>query len=113
MTRHERIDSMTSGSPRRYRAVFILDVLLGTRTSQVDALSEFLRHHNADGLTCGHIHHAADRRVGNTHDLNCGNWVENCTAVGESKDGEMHIIRWTVATDRMQAEAPQTYDNIR
>lgn len=47
-----------------------------------------------DGVVCGHIHHAADRRVGPVHYLNCGDWVESCTALVEHHDGRMEVLRW-------------------
>jgi len=27
--------------------------------------------------------------------INCGDWVESCTAVIENFDGEFEIVRWT------------------
>jgi hypothetical protein len=27
--------------------------------------------------------------------INCGDWVESCTAVAESHDGQFEIITWT------------------
>ena len=58
------------------------------------ALSDVARRRNADGIICGHIHHAADRRIGPVHYLNCGDWVESCTAVYETFDGEFGVLRW-------------------
>jgi UDP-2,3-diacylglucosamine pyrophosphatase LpxH len=47
-----------------------------------------------DGVICGHIHHAAHHdNLGITY-LNCGDWVESCTAIGETWDGRFEIIRW-------------------
>lgn len=60
-----------------------------------DAVAAEAVRHGVDGIVCGHIHHAADRLVGTTHYLNCGDWVESCTAVGESMDGRMHVISWS------------------
>lgn len=47
-----------------------------------------------DGVICGHIHHAADRRIGTAHYLNCGDWVESCTALVETYAGNIEIVRW-------------------
>jgi UDP-2,3-diacylglucosamine pyrophosphatase LpxH len=52
------------------------------------------RRRNADGIICGHIHHAADRIFEGVHYLNCGDWVESCTAVIEAQDGRLGIVRW-------------------
>lgn len=61
-----------------------------------EAVAEEARRHAADGIICGHIHHAADRMIAGVHYLNCGDWVESCTAIGETVDGEMRLIRWDV-----------------
>jgi UDP-2,3-diacylglucosamine pyrophosphatase LpxH len=51
--------------------------------------------HQADGVICGHIHHAASRQVGQIHYLNTGDWVESCTAVVETDAGELELIDWS------------------
>lgn len=48
-----------------------------------------------DGLVCGHIHHHGIRRINDLLYCNCGDWVENCTALVERQDGELELIRWT------------------
>jgi UDP-2,3-diacylglucosamine pyrophosphatase LpxH len=48
----------------------------------------------ADGVICGHIHHAVIRDAGGSHYLNCGDWVESCTAIVEHPDGRFAIVRW-------------------
>lgn len=58
------------------------------------ALADVARRRNADGIICGHIHHAADRQIGPVHYLNCGDWVESCTAIYETDDGEFGVLRW-------------------
>jgi len=45
-------------------------------------------------VICGHIHHAAIRGGEVTY-INCGDWVESCTAIAEHEDGRFEIIRWT------------------
>lgn len=59
-----------------------------------DALAGEARRRGADGLICGHIHHANSRDVDGIHYLNCGDWVESCTAIGERADGSFEIIYW-------------------
>lgn len=53
-----------------------------------------------DGVICGHIHHASDRQIGRLHYLNCGDWVESCTALVENESGELQIVRWGTSTQR-------------
>lgn len=51
--------------------------------------------HGVDGVICGHIHHATIHHRFGVHYLNCGDWVESCTAVAEHHDGRFEIITWT------------------
>jgi len=57
-------------------------------------LAEEARRRQVDGIICGHIHHAANREMGGVQYINTGDWVESCTAVGETETGEMELIRW-------------------
>ena len=59
-----------------------------------EAVAAEARRRAADGIICGHIHHAADRTFEGVHYLNCGDWVESCTAVIEAQDGRLRIVRW-------------------
>lgn len=67
-----------------------------------EALSHEARRREVDGLICGHIHHANNKMMGPIHYLNCGDWVESCTAIGERHDGTFEIIDWKA---HMAAEA--------
>jgi UDP-2,3-diacylglucosamine pyrophosphatase LpxH len=58
------------------------------------ALAEAARRHDADGVVCGHIHHAAIRDIGGIVYVNTGDFVESCTAVAEHGDGRLEILRW-------------------
>lgn len=68
-------------------------------------LSEVARHKGVDGVICGHIHHAADRMIDGVHYLNCGDWVESCTAVVETMQGEMRLVRWGIQDVRRPVAA--------
>ncbi len=52
----------------------------------------------AQGVVCGHIHFAAIKDVptqaGPLRYMNCGDWVESCTAIVECHSGEFEIIKW-------------------
>lgn len=52
------------------------------------------RRHGYDGVLCGHIHHAEIRTVDGLLYCNSGDWVESLTAVVETLDGELRIVRW-------------------
>jgi UDP-2,3-diacylglucosamine pyrophosphatase LpxH len=53
------------------------------------------RRHSVDGVICGHIHHAAIRDDASFSYVNCGDWVESCTAIAEDFDGRLELIHWT------------------
>jgi UDP-2,3-diacylglucosamine pyrophosphatase LpxH len=74
------------------------------------SLSDEARRRGVDGVICGHIHHAASRRVGDIHYLNTGDWVESCTAIGEKEDGSFELIRWldVIEARRRKSEARLT-----
>jgi UDP-2,3-diacylglucosamine pyrophosphatase LpxH len=61
--------------------------------------------HGVDGVICGHIHHATMHQSFGVHYLNCGDWVESCTAIAEHHDGRFEIITWT-STERLGAPEP-------
>jgi UDP-2,3-diacylglucosamine pyrophosphatase LpxH len=53
------------------------------------------RRNATDGVICGHIHHATiHNKFGITY-INCGDWVESCTAIAEHQDGRFEILTWT------------------
>jgi len=57
-------------------------------------LSNYARTKGADGVICGHIHHANIRDMNGVTYMNCGDWVESCTALVEHTDGTWEIINW-------------------
>lgn len=62
-----------------------------------EAVAADARRNGVDGIICGHIHHAADRTFHGIHYLNCGDWVESCTAVVEDETGCLRIVEWGLA----------------
>lgn len=74
------------------------------------ALAEEARRRQVDGVVCGHIHHAADRMIGGVRYLNCGDWVESCTALVEDHCGTIHLIRWR---EGQQVASPQAASSAR
>jgi UDP-2,3-diacylglucosamine pyrophosphatase LpxH len=66
--------------------------------SFISQFEEFLvteaQRNDADGVVCGHIHHAACMQIKNVDYFNTGDWVESCTAVVEHYDGELELLRW-------------------
>ena len=50
-----------------------------------------------DGVICGHIHAAAMRDIGGLAYMNCGDWVDSCSAIVEHTDGSMELVEWGVS----------------
>jgi UDP-2,3-diacylglucosamine pyrophosphatase LpxH len=69
------------------------------------ALAEAARRHHADGVVCGHIHHAAIRDIDGIIYVNTGDFVESCTAVAEHHDGRLEILRWQMTADEQRRAA--------
>lgn len=62
-----------------------------------EVLSSEAARHQAQGVICGHIHHAAMHDDFGVRYVNTGDWVESCTGVVEHHDGRFEIVRWTEA----------------
>ncbi len=58
------------------------------------ALAAEAARRGADGVICGHIHHAAIRDIDGLRYVNTGDFVESCSAVAEHADGRFEIILW-------------------
>jgi len=48
-----------------------------------------------DGVICGHIHFADMHDRLGIHYINTGDWVESCTAIVETPDGQFELVKWT------------------
>jgi UDP-2,3-diacylglucosamine pyrophosphatase LpxH len=59
-----------------------------------NALADVARKKGADGVICGHIHHAEIRDIDGITYCNDGDWVESCSALVEHFDGQLEIIHW-------------------
>jgi len=55
-------------------------------------ISQLAHERGCVGVMCGHIHTAADKRIGDIHYLNSGDWVESLTAILEHWDGRYELI---------------------
>lgn len=60
-----------------------------------EALVHEAKQSGVDGVICGHIHFAdIHDRLGIQY-INTGDWVESCTAIIETPEGEFELIKWT------------------
>ena len=58
-----------------------------------EALARETRKRGAQGVVCGHIHHAEMRDIGGVLYCNDGDWVESLTALVEHADGRLEILQ--------------------
>lgn len=56
--------------------------------------AEHARTQGYDGVVCGHIHRANLTQLQGVRYCNTGDWVESCSALVESREGEMQLLRW-------------------
>ncbi|MBL8445204.1 MAG: UDP-2,3-diacylglucosamine diphosphatase [Zoogloeaceae bacterium] len=69
-----------------------------------DAVAHAAQQRGMDGVICGHIHSACDRRIGDVRYLNCGDWVDTCSAIIEHFDGRLEVLHWGVRTSDAQPQ---------
>ncbi len=67
------------------------------------------RDRGLDGVICGHIHWATIREIKGLTYINCGDWVDSCTAIVEHFDGRLELVAWGVrqAIPALAAPAPE------
>jgi UDP-2,3-diacylglucosamine pyrophosphatase LpxH len=69
------------------------------------ALATAARDLALDGVICAHSHAPADRVIGDVHYLNCGDWLNNCTAIVEDWSGTLRLVH------RRASERQELLDN--
>ncbi len=57
-----------------------------------DSVAHAARKRKLDGVICGHIHSAAIKQVQEITYINCGDWVDSCTAIIETEDGHFELF---------------------
>ncbi|MDX2258478.1 MAG: UDP-2,3-diacylglucosamine diphosphatase [Hyphomicrobiaceae bacterium] len=78
-----------------------------------EKLSAEAKRRGAAGVICGHIHHAASRDLDGVHYVNIGDWVESCTAVVETADGRLELIRWLDVVKARNALSTSTPERVK
>ncbi len=72
-----------------------------------ETLAREARSRGLDGVVCGHIHHPEiTRRDGFTY-YNCGDWIENCTALVEDETGAIRLVR----ADELRRRKVEAHDD--
>jgi UDP-2,3-diacylglucosamine pyrophosphatase LpxH len=72
------------------------------------ALAAEARRRRAAGVICGHVHQASIRDFPGARYVNCGDWVESCSAVVEHLDGRLEIVAWKAEFGGQAADAKIT-----
>jgi len=69
-----------------------------------EAVVTAARREGVDGVICGHIHRAEITRMGDISYMNCGDWVESCTALLEYHDGHIELLQWREQAMQLKAQ---------
>ena len=70
--------------------------------SYEDAAAHYAVTLGYDGVVCGHIHAAANKLLRGVTYLNCGDWVDSCSALVEHLDGRFELLSWDQLADVSQ-----------
>ena len=77
-----------------------------TAVNFIFSFEESVIHHarelGLDGAICGHIHWPMIKEVEGLTYMNCGDWVDSCTAIVEHLDGRMELILWNAASGHIE-----------
>ncbi len=73
-----------------------------------DSVIRHARGLNLDGAICGHIHWPMIKEIDGLTYMNCGDWVDSCTAIVEHMDGKMELVLWNGTTNATNPEQPVT-----
>ena len=65
------------------------------------------RRRGVDGVVCGHIHHPAVKQVDGITYANTGDWVENCTAIVENRNGQLEMLCWASIHEQEIQRSPK------
>lgn len=57
-------------------------------------LTSYAKKRELDGVICGHIHYPSNEIIEDIHYLNCGDWIENCSFIIETLDGELKLLTY-------------------
>ncbi|ABV88342.1 UDP-2,3-diacylglucosamine diphosphatase [Shewanella pealeana] len=79
-----------------------------------DYQSAVLRYANSkdvDAVICGHIHQPALNIQDKILYANDGDWVENCTLIAESNQGDIHLLKWNETTAQAEIICCHSFDD--
>ena len=78
-----------------------------------DSVVRDVKSRGYDGVICGHIHAATIKQIDGVIYINCGDWVDSCTAIVEHFDGRMELVEWGVgAPPPTQSRPPRAHGSL-
>lgn len=86
-----------------------LEFIYGFEEAVVRAVAD----RGLDGVVCGHIHAAAMKTIDGIVYVNCGDWVDSCTAVVEHYDGRIELVHWMGADASSEVQGDLELEEIR
>ena len=72
------------------------------------AVAREAKSQDVDGLICGHIHRAELTDLDGVTYMNCGDWVESCTALIEHHDGTLELWKLSGEPRMLKTMPPRT-----
>ncbi len=76
-----------------------------------DAIVQMAHKQNVQGVICGHIHRAEIKEDRGVTYMNCGDWVESCTALVEDFDGTIRLIHFHENNVQHSRRGPGSHDS--
>lgn len=86
-----------------------LEFIYGFEEAVVHAVAE----RGLDGVVCGHIHAAAMKQIDGIVYINCGDWVDSCTAIVEHHDGRTELVHWIESAAGAEVQADLELEEVR
>lgn len=86
-----------------------LEFIYGFEEAVVRAVAD----RGLDGVVCGHIHAAAMKTIDGIVYVNCGDWVDSCTAVVEHYDGRIELVHWMGADASSEVQGDLELEEVR
>jgi UDP-2,3-diacylglucosamine pyrophosphatase LpxH len=71
-------------------------------------LASYCKRKGYAGVICGHIHTAEIKEIDGVVYMNDGDWVESCSALVETHDGEFKIVYWFQTKDGSNSDNPSS-----
>ncbi len=73
--------------------------LIRARDNFQERLATLAKRHGTDGIICGHFHQPALHDDFGVTYANCGDWVENSSALIETHSGQLVPVDWSMARE--------------